>query len=70
MEHTHHSERCMNGSSFNHEMIVMANVIEKCRVRWPADRWNMQFHFNAAETREIIGDYRIGGATAAGVKPP
>jgi len=31
-------------------------VIEKCRVRWPADGRNMQFHFNTADTREIFGD--------------
>jgi hypothetical protein len=57
MEHTHDPERCMNGFAFNPEMIMPADIIEKCRVGGSADRGNVQFHLNPSDTREIFRGY-------------
>src|SRR5665647_1123273 len=57
MKNPHHTKRRMNGSPFNLKRIMLPDIIEESRVGRPADRGNVQFHLNTADTVKVFWFY-------------
>ena len=53
MQVSHEPERTMAWHPINIKHKMPADVIEKCRIGWTTDRWQVQFHLYPAHTFEV-----------------